>query len=100
MWHKLISKQPNIFMVACGHVGGVNLLRSTNDFGGSVIEILTDYQNLEKGGLGWLRTMKFVPADNKIYVAAYSPLLKQSNPDPKHTHTIDLDFSKLRASRR
>ena len=99
MWEKLVSKQPNIFMVACGHVGGVNLLRSTNDAGGSVIEILTDYQNLAQGGEGWLRTMRFVPAENKIYVEAYSPLLKKQNLDPKHTHTIDLDFSKLRAAR-
>jgi hypothetical protein len=99
MWNKLVSKQPNIFMVACGHVGGVNLLRSTNDTGGPVIEILTDYQNLANGGEGWLRTMKFVPGENKIYVEAYSPLLKKHNADPKHTHTIDLDFSKLRTTR-
>lgn len=99
MWEKLVSKQPNVFMVACGHVGGVNLLMSKNDAGGQVIEILTDYQNLDKGGLGWLRTMKFVPAENKIYVDAYSPLLKEHNTNPKHTHTIDLDFSTLRAAK-
>jgi hypothetical protein len=97
MWEKLISKQPNIFMVACGHVGGVNLQRSTNEAGDSVIEILTDYQNLAQGGQGWLRTMRFVPEENKIYVDAYSPLLKQHNADPKHTHTIELDFSRLLA---
>jgi hypothetical protein len=96
MWDKLVRKQPNIFMVACGHVGGVNLLVSKNDAGGQVIEILTDYQNLAEGGQGWLRTMRFVPAENKIYVEAYSPLLKQHNRDPKHTHSIDLDFSTLR----
>jgi len=99
MWDKLISKQPNVFMVACGHVGGVNLLLNNNDAGGQVIEILTDYQNLAEGGQGWLRTMKFVPAENKIYVDAYSPLLKQHNPDPKHTHAIDLDFKTLRRTR-
>jgi hypothetical protein len=98
MWDKLVTKQPNIFMVACGHVGGVNLLLSKNDAGGQVIEILTDYQNLAKGGEGWLRTMKFVPTENKIYVEAYSPLLKKQNLDPKHTHTIDLDFAKLRTA--
>jgi hypothetical protein len=40
--------------------------------------------------------MKFVPDENKIYVDAYSPLLKEHNPDPRHTHTIELDFSRLR----
>jgi Calcineurin-like phosphoesterase len=98
-WDKLVRRQPNIFLVACGHVGGVNLLVSTNDAGGQVIEILTDYQNLEAGGQGWLRTMKFVPPENKIYVDCYSPLLKRHNPDPKQTHPIDLDFSKLRTAR-
>lgn len=96
MWDKLIRKQPNIFMVVCGHVGGVNMQTSKNDSGEPVIELLTDYQNLKNGGDGWLRTMKFVPAENKIYVTAYSPLLKEYNNDPKHTHTIDLDFAKLR----
>jgi len=99
MWDKLVRQQPNIFMVACGHVGGVNLLLSKNDAGNQVIEILTDYQNLERGGQGWLRTMRFVPAENKIYVDAYSPLLKEKNPDPKQTHTIDLNFSTLRQTR-
>lgn len=97
MWQKLVRRQPNVFMVACGHVSGVNLQRTVNDAGRSVIEILTDYQNLEQGGQGWLRTMRFVPLENKIYVDAYSPLLKQHNSDPKHTHTIDLDFAGLQA---
>ena len=99
MWQKLISKHPSIFMVACGHVGGVLTQTSTNDAGGKVIEILTDYQNLMNGGDGWLRSMKFVPAENKIYVSAYSPLLKEHNPDPKHTHTIDLDFATLKSAK-
>ena len=99
MWDKLVRKQPNVFLVACGHVGGVNLLVSKNDAGGQVIEILTDYQNLEQGGQGWLRTMKFVPAESKIYVEAYSPLLKKKNLDPKHTHPIEFDFARLLVGR-
>jgi hypothetical protein len=96
MWDKFVRKEPNIFMVVCGHIGGVNMQVTRNDFGDGVIELLTDYQNLKNGGDGWLRTMKFVPAENKIYVTAWSPLLKEYNNDPKHTHTIDLDFAKLR----
>jgi hypothetical protein len=99
MWQKLVRRQPNIFLVVCGHVGGVNVLFSQNDAGAQVIEILTDYQNLAGGGEGWLRTMKFVPDENKIYVEAYSPLLRRNNLDPRHTHTIDLEFSRLPTSR-
>lgn len=95
MWEKFVSKHPNIFLVASGHHSGVLTQTSTNAFGGKVIEILTDYQNLKNGGDGWLRTLKFVPRENKIYVDAYSPLLKEHNPDSKQTHTIDLDFATL-----
>src|SRR4030095_15760271 len=67
-WDKLVPPQPHIFLVACGQVVGVILHVRTNDAGGQVIKILTDYQTLEAGGQGWLRTMKFVPPENKIYV--------------------------------
>jgi hypothetical protein len=99
MWEKLIRKHANIFMVACGHVGGVRFQTSTNEFDRPVIELLTDYQHLKNGGDGWLRTLKFVPAENKIYVSAYSPLLHEHNLDPQHTHTIDLDFAKLQVAK-
>ncbi|MFP6619064.1 MAG: metallophosphoesterase, partial [Pirellulaceae bacterium] len=65
MWQKLIRKQPNIFLVVSGHVRGVGLRVSKNDAGGKVIQMLTDYQGLSNGGDGWLRTLKFIPADNK-----------------------------------
>ena len=93
MWRKLIRKQPNIFLVASGHVLGVGLQESTNDAGGKVIEMLTDYQGLPNGGDGWLRTLRFVPAENKIYVKAYSPLLKETKEDAKHTFTLDYEMT-------
>ena len=93
MWQKLIRKQPNIFMVVSGHVLGVGLQISKNDAGGEVKEILTDYQGIGKGGDGWLRTLKFVPAENKIYVQTYSPLLKKTDEDNKKTYTLDYEMT-------
>ncbi len=93
IWQKLIRKQPNIFLVVSGHILGVGLQESTNDAGGKVIEMLTDYQGLPRGGNGWLRTLRFVPAENKIQVKAYSPLLKESKDDAKHSFSLDYEMT-------
>lgn len=79
IWQKLIRTQPNIFLVVSGHVIGVGLQTSTNNFGGQVLEMLTDYQGLPNGGDGWLRRLTFVPGENKIHVTTYSPLLDEYN---------------------
>ncbi len=89
MWQKLIRKQPNIFLVVSGHVLGVALQTSVNDAGGKVVEMLTDFQGLPHGGDGWLRSLEFVPAENKIHVKTYSPLLDKHNKDDKHSYSID-----------
>ncbi len=93
MWQKLIRKQPNIFLVVSGHVLGVGLQTSTNDAGGKVLEMLTDYQGLPNGGDGWLRSLRFVPDENKIYVTTYSPLLDKYNDDAKETFSMDYEMT-------
>lgn len=93
IWQKLIRKQPNIFLVVSGHVLGVGLQTSTNDAGGKVLEMLTDYQGLPNGGNGWLRSLKFVPAENKIHVRAYSPLLNEENTAPDETFLLDYEMT-------
>ena len=93
IWQKLVRKQPNIFLVVSGHVVGVGLQTSKNDAGGKVIEMLTDYQGQANGGDGWLRTLKFIPAKNKIQVTKYSPLLDKTNKEPKETFTLDYQMN-------
>jgi hypothetical protein len=92
IWEKLVHPNENVFLAVSGHVLGVGLLESTNAAGGKVIEMLTDYQGLSNGGDGWLRTLKFVPGEKKIYVRAYSPKLDMENTEPAHTYTLDYDF--------
>lgn len=93
LWNKYIRKNANITMVVCGHVSGVYHQTSVNDIGKPVHEILCDYQSYPNGGDGWLQTLRFVPAENKITVEAYSPLLDKYNKDPMHTYTLDDDMS-------
>jgi hypothetical protein len=97
IWDKLVRKQSNIFMVISGHVLGVGTQTSTNDAGMPVHEMLVDYQGLPNGGNGWLRTLRFAPAENTIYVAAYSPVLDKYNADPKHTFTLDYRIRRAKA---
>jgi hypothetical protein len=93
MWQKLIRKQPNIFFVISGHVLGVGLQTSKNDAGGKVTEMLTDYQGLPNGGDGWLRSLKFIPAENRIQVITYSPLLDKLNNDAAEAFSIDYQMT-------
>ena len=88
IWQKLVRKEPNIFFVISGHVLGVGLQTSKNDAGGKVLEMLTDYQGLPNGGDGWLRSLKFLPAENKIQVITYSPLLMKTNSKPEEAFFI------------
>ena len=66
IWQKFVRKHPNIFLVVSGHIGGVGFQASTNDAGGKVFEMLANYQLLPHGGDGWLRSLRFVPSENKI----------------------------------
>ena len=92
IWQKFVRKQPNIFLVVSGHVLGVGLQTSLNDAGGKVVEMLTDYQGLPNGGDGWLRSLEFVPAENKIHVRTYSPLLNKRNDDESETFSLDYEM--------
>ncbi len=104
LWQKLVSKQPNIFMIVCGHIGAPAYHQtSKNAFGKPVHEILCDYQRRsrkERGGNGWLQTMRFVPGENKIHVRAYSPTLKQTRTEPPHGYTLEYDMSGARVAKK
>ena len=96
IWQKFIRRHPNIFLVVSGHVSGVGLQTSLNDFGGKVLEMLTDYQGLPNGGDGWLRMLRFVPGSSKIHVRTYSPLLNRYNKAPEEMFSLDYDMTTVR----
>ncbi len=88
MWHKLLCHHRNIFMVVCGHAAGVAYRQSEGLRGNLVHELLTNYQQLENGGNGWLRILEFAPRENIIRVTAHSPVLGQTNLHPRQTFSI------------
>ncbi len=50
IWSRLVRRNPQVFLVLNGHTHGENRQVSTNDAGGLVIEMLSDYQNEPAGG--------------------------------------------------
>lgn len=100
IWQKLVRKSPNIFLAVSGHVLGVGMQTSTNDAGGDVFEMLTDYQGLSNGGDGWMRILRFVPDDNKIEVRTFSPTLEKHNEDAKESFDLEYEMTGASSSKR
>ncbi len=78
IWQNLIKKNCNVRLVFSGHfhtVDGENYIKSMNDCGNSVHQIVQNYQHLQNGGNGWLRIYKFFPERQQIEVTTYSPYL-------------------------
>ena len=83
IWQKLIRVNPQIFLVLCAHEGRTDEYHqvSTNAAGNQVVEILADFQKRTKGGDGFLRLLRFVPASPQIEVRTYSPTLDRFETD-------------------
>ena len=95
IWQKFVRKNPQIFMVLCGHwdtVGGEWRQASTNDAGQEVFEVLADFQSRERGGDGWLRIIEFDEAEGKIWFRTYSPSLDQHESDENSEFVFYVDF--------
>ena len=87
--YDVLKDHPNFFMMLCGHVLGEALREDTYN-GSRVYSLLSDYQGRERGGDGWLRIMKFSPAQNRIHVSTYSPTLAKYERDADSQFTLEL----------
>lgn len=72
LFRRLIAQHPNIWGVHCGHVDAEFHQQSTNDAGLPVHEVLVDFQDMAGGGGGWLRLLRFRPADQRLDVITFS----------------------------
>mgnify|MGYP001026169937 CR=1 FL=1 len=88
LWNNVVVPNDNVFMVLCGHVLG-EARRTDTVNGRNVYQMLADYQGRTNGGNGWLRTLKFCPAEDKIYVKTYSPYLDSYETDSGSEFTLD-----------
>ena len=75
-----LKHNPNLFLMLCGHHTEEG--RRADVFHGQTVHtLLSDYQNRTNGGDGWLRILDFLPANNRIQVRTYSPILDQFETD-------------------
>ena len=92
IWDFFIRRNPQIFMVNCGHFHEEFRQQSTNVFGNPVHEVLADYQDDPNGGNGWLRIMEFDVLGNQINIDSYSPWLDQFRSADESQFSLDVDF--------
>jgi hypothetical protein len=71
-----LRDNPNLFLMLCGHQyssgDGAAYVAGTGTDGHTIHVVLVDYQDFSFGN-GWLRLLRFVPADNVISMTTYSP---------------------------
>ena len=87
VWQELASRHSNVFLVLSGHITDSEHMVRVGNAGNLVHEVLTDYQNEEpcssglclgacdgpeKIGNGWLRTVEFIPGENRIQFSSHS----------------------------
>ncbi|MBI4601843.1 MAG: DNRLRE domain-containing protein [Planctomycetes bacterium] len=94
IWDGLVVPNPNVHFVLCGHWSG-EYARTDVANGHEVHQLLADYQSRTNGGDGWLRILRFAPAENRVYVQTYSPWLGQYETDSNSQFTLDFDMTQF-----
>ncbi len=92
MWHKLVKKHENVFLVLNGHVlnDGLGFLVSKGDNGNTAYQMLVNFQMKPLGGESWLRMIEFLPDGRTIQVKNYCPLYEKYNTNPEDQFVIKL----------
>ena len=88
LWDGLALPNPNLHFMLSGHVHDESR-RSDVANGHLVFQMLADYQDRATGGEGWLRILRFVPADDKVYVQTFSPWLNRFESDANSEFALD-----------
>ena len=72
-----LQDNPNLFLMLCAHNhsedDGAGFRSDTASDEHVIYTLLSDYQDFPEGGYGYLRLIRFSPANDKIYVSTYSP---------------------------
>lgn len=92
IWDALAPFSPNLHFILSGHVHDESR-RADVLHGHPIFQMLADYQGRPSGGQGWLRMLRFVPADNKVYVQTYSPWLNQYETDANSEFALDFPMA-------
>ncbi|MDX9948145.1 MAG: DNRLRE domain-containing protein [Bacteroidales bacterium] len=76
-----LRDHPNLFLMVCGHMNtstdGAAYVAGTGTDGHTIHVVLANYQAISYGN-GYLRLLRFSPANDRIYMTTYSPWTKSS----------------------
>ena len=92
LWDSLGAITPNLHFMLSGHVHD-EARRSDVANGHPVHQMLADYQDRANGGDGWLRLLRFVPAENRVHVKTYSPWRQEYETDANSEFTLDFPMT-------
>ncbi len=92
LWDGLAVPNPNLHFMLSGHVHDESR-RADELHGHPVFQMLADYQDRPEGGEGWLRILRFVPAEDKVHVTTYSPWLNQYETDANSQFSLDFPMT-------
>jgi hypothetical protein len=86
LWNKFLRHHPNLALVFSGHVlfEGTGRRVDVADPGNRIYQMLADFQTRPAGGAGYLRRVRFYPAEDRFDVRTYSPYLDQWLDDPEN----------------
>ncbi len=88
----LVDNNPQVFLVIGGHTGGLVHRTVTNAAGGSVHEILSNFQLEAHWADGYMQFLEFDTDNDEINVTTYSPYLDASLTGPNEQYTLTMDF--------
>ena len=98
VWQNLVKPHADqIFLVLCGHVD-VEDHKTARVDEHAVYELVSDYQEQNNGGNGWLKILEFSPLQDKIFVKTYSPYLDEYHPNADSQFTLDYEMTSSQAN--
>lgn len=92
LWDALLADMPGLFLTLNGHVlgDGSGILTSQGKSGNDVHQVLTNFQMLDEGGLGYLRLIEFDREGRTMKMKTYSPSLGLSATGPEQEFELKI----------
>jgi Concanavalin A-like lectin/glucanases superfamily/Calcineurin-like phosphoesterase len=90
IWDELVNEHNQVFMTVNGHYFGITHQVQQNAVGNNVIQMLVNYQNIYRGGNGWLRLVEFDEEKHKLFFRTYSPFIDKMS--KKESTYVDYKF--------
>ncbi|MCB0152236.1 MAG: hypothetical protein KDE01_31835, partial [Caldilineaceae bacterium] len=83
----------NLFLMLGGHLDVARRRSDAGTNGNTIYSLRSDYQSVDSQQSGYLRIMRFSPAENLIYVSTYSPTQNKEYPNEVTENNFTLPYA-------